>query len=77
MRITEPRSKLRLITINVHLGNMVPAPPDWTSFALTLLSVIGLTAVVVTEYRLKKAQLRIRRKAGEGVLALQLLLWRR
>ena len=39
----------------------------WTAFAPTLLSAIGLGAVVVTEYTLEKTQEKITRKAEEAV----------
>ena len=59
-------NQLGLTAINVHLGNMIPAF-GWTSFALTLLSAIGLGAVVVTEYTLEKTQEKITRKVEEAV----------
>ncbi|PWW73983.1 hypothetical protein C7212DRAFT_299341 [Tuber magnatum] len=59
-------NQLGLTAINVHLGNTIPAF-GWTSFALTLLSAVGLAAVVVTEYTLEKTQEKITRKAGEAL----------
>ena len=59
-------NQLGMTAIKVELGNMIPAF-GWTSFALTLLSAIGLAAVVVTEYTLEKTQEKITRKAEEAV----------
>lgn len=59
-------NKLGLTAINVHLGNMI-LTFGWTAFALTLLSAIGLGAVVVTEYTLENTQEKITRKAEEAV----------
>ncbi|RPA92233.1 hypothetical protein L873DRAFT_1710820, partial [Choiromyces venosus 120613-1] len=59
-------NQLGLTAINVHLGNMIPTL-GWTSFALTLLAAIGLTAVVVTEYTIEKTQEKVTRKAEEAL----------
>jgi len=59
-------NQLGMTAISVQLGHMIPAF-GWTSFALTLLSAIGLAAVVVTEYTLEKTQEKITRKAEEAV----------
>jgi len=59
-------NQLGMTAIKVELGNMIPAF-GWTSFALTLLSAIGLVAVVVMEYTLEKTQEKITRRAEEAV----------
>ncbi|PUU81661.1 hypothetical protein B9Z19DRAFT_584048, partial [Tuber borchii] len=59
-------NQLGLTATNVHLGNIIPSF-GWTSFALMLLSAIGLGAMVVTEYTLENTPEKITRKAEEAV----------